>query len=177
MIVCFFRSKYEIDKVNQNTENLFEQLQSVLKHWESWLTLESLDTEKLKVWQDWDLHFRASKTFGQEIAKLPRYPFNRVLYVNLIYPIKFSTEEKVGCFIVGLTRLRSDLESHNRSYWDKLTFSLKDSIAQDVVKLQIYVDTSTATLNRQPVTMEQIGEADASHANILRNRPEVLLKK
>ncbi|GJQ81470.1 btv [Trypoxylus dichotomus] len=149
------RSKYEIDKVNQNTDNLFEQLQSVLKHWESWLTLESLDNSKLTVWQDWDLHFRASKTFGQEIAKLP------------------STEEKVGCFIVGLVRLRNDLESHNRSYWDKLILSLKDSIAEDVVKLQIYVDSSTATLNRQPVTMEQIGEADASHANILRDRPQM----
>lgn len=65
------------------------------------------------------------------------------------------------------------MESHNRSYWDKLTVSLKDAIAEDVVKLQIYVDSTTATLNRQPVTMEQIGEADASHANILRDRPQV----
>nr|XP_022905741.1 cytoplasmic dynein 2 heavy chain 1 [Onthophagus taurus] len=149
------RSKYEIDKVNKNTEELFDQLKSVSNHWKSWLTLENLDTTKLNVWQDWDIHFRASKVFGQEIAKLP------------------STEERVGCFIIGLSRLRNDFESHNRSYWDTLRVSLKDSIAQDVVKLQIYVDNSTTTLNKQLVTVEEIGEADASHANILRTRSEM----
>ncbi|KAJ8926453.1 hypothetical protein NQ314_021242 [Rhamnusium bicolor] len=67
------------------------------------------------------------------------------------------TEERVGCFLIGLSRLRSDLESHNRSYWDQLVFSLKDSIAQDIVKLQNYVDPSTAALTKQPVTIEEVG--------------------
>lgn len=87
--------------------------------------------------------------------------------------LNFSAEERVGCFIIGLSWLRSDLESHNRSYWSQLVLSLKDSIVQDVFKLQQYVDTSTATLNRQPLTLDQIGEADASHADVLRQKPEV----
>lgn len=84
----------------------------------------------------------------------------------------FSAEERVGCFIIGLLRLRSDLESHNRSYWDQLTSTLKDSIAQDVVKLQQYIDPSTSTLNK-PLSLEQIEEADSTHADILRQNPEV----
>ncbi|XP_018579489.1 cytoplasmic dynein 2 heavy chain 1 [Anoplophora glabripennis] len=149
------RNSTILDNASKHTENLFEQLQAVMKHWQSWLQLEALDTNKLTTWQHWDLHFRASKTFGQEIAKLP------------------STEERVGCFLIGLSRLRSDLESHNRSYWDQLVFSLKDSIAQDIVKLQNYVDPSTAALTRQPVTMEEVGESGITHANILKQAPEM----
>ena len=67
------RSQKDLEKVNKHTEDLFEQLGNVLKHWQSWLQLDSLDVSKLTSWQHWDLHFRASKTFGQEIAKLPRY--------------------------------------------------------------------------------------------------------
>lgn len=95
-------------------------------------------------------------------------------YVCKILPLGYtSTEERVGCFIIGLSRLRSDLESHNRSYWDRLLSSLKDSIAVDVVKLQQYVDESTGVLNRQPLTMEQIGETDVSYTNVLKDKPEV----
>lgn len=84
-----------------------------------------------------------------------------------------SKEERVGCFIVCLSSLRSDLESHNRSYWSQLVASLQDSIAQDVVKLQQYVNNSTASLTKQPLTMEQIGEAHASHNDIMKQMPEV----
>ncbi|KAJ3658119.1 hypothetical protein Zmor_009877 [Zophobas morio] len=126
------RSQKDLEKVNKHTEDLFKQLGN-----------------------HWDLHFRASKTFEQEIAKLP------------------STEERVGCFLIGLSRLRSDLESHNRNYWDQLVLSLKESIAQDVVKLQNYVDPSTAILTKQPVTLEEVGESGAAHANILKQRSQV----
>lgn len=75
--------------------------------------------------------------------------------------------------MIGLSRLRSDLESHNRSYWDQLVYSLKDSIAEDVVKLQNYIDPSTAALTKQPVTMEEIGESGFSYSNITAAHAEV----
>lgn len=78
----------------------------------------------------------------------------------------------MGCFIIGLSRLRSDLESHNRSYWDQLASSLKDSVAADVVKLQDFIDMSTATLNK-PISFDQIDESDVSHAKILQLVPEM----
>lgn len=92
----------------------------------------------------------------------------------MLYCLFFcSTEEKVGCFIIGLSRLRSDLESHNRSYWDQLVLSLKDSIAEDVVKLQLFIDSSTATLTKHPASMEQLGEHDMFYADISKTVPEV----
>nr|CAI5869007.1 unnamed protein product [Callosobruchus analis] len=75
--------------------------------------------------------------------------------------------------VISLSRLRSDLESHNRSYWDQLIYSLKDSIAQDVVKLQDYINHSTSALTRQPLTIEEIGESGVVHENILKEAPLV----
>ncbi|GLV36076.1 beethoven [Carabus blaptoides fortunei] len=144
-------------QTEKRTEELFIKLGSVLEHWQSWLSLGKLDTSQLSTWQHWDLNFRASKTFGQEIAKFP------------------STEERVGCFVISLSCLRTDLESHNRSYWSHLISSLQDSIAQDVVRLQQYVNTSTSILTKQPVTMEQIGQAHISHSDILKQMPEMTL--
>ncbi|KAK5644080.1 hypothetical protein RI129_007925 [Pyrocoelia pectoralis] len=148
-------NQHALETVNEHRDEIIEQLNGVVKHWQSWLTLGALDVSQLTTWEHWELHFRASKTFGQEIAKLP------------------STEERVGCFIVGLSWLRSDLESHNRTYWSQLSLSLKDSIAQDVFKLQEYVDTSTATLNKQPLTVDQIGESDASYSDILHQKSQM----
>lgn len=67
------RNEDELKKVSKKTNEVFEQLHGVINHWSSWLSLDSLDTSKLTKWQDWDLNFRASKAFGQEIAKLPRW--------------------------------------------------------------------------------------------------------
>ncbi|XP_044749353.1 cytoplasmic dynein 2 heavy chain 1 [Coccinella septempunctata] len=149
------RNKTQLDKTTYHMVGLFNQLQEVIKYWQSWLQIGELDVSKLTMWQHWDLHFKLSKTFGQEIAKLP------------------STEEKVGCFVVGLSRLRSDLESHNRSYWDQLASSLKNSIAQDVVALQNFIDPATATLTKQSVTLEEIAESGAMHIHILKQVPEM----
>lgn len=66
------RNKIELSKVGKKTDEIFEQLHGVINHWRSWLSFGALDTTKLTKWQDWDLNFRASKAFGQEIAKLPR---------------------------------------------------------------------------------------------------------
>uniref|UniRef100_A0AAR5P8V1 Dynein heavy chain linker domain-containing protein n=1 Tax=Dendroctonus ponderosae TaxID=77166 RepID=A0AAR5P8V1_DENPD len=142
------RNEAVLENVSKQKKELFEQLDAVIKHWQSWLQFEPLDEKKLTSWEHWDLHFRASKTFGQEIAKLP------------------SAEERVGCFLIGLSRMRSDLESHNRSYWDQLVYSLKDSIAEDVVKLQNFIDPSTAALTKQPVSLEEIGESGFNYSSI-----------
>lgn len=65
------------------------------------------------------------------------------------------------------------MESHNRSYWDQLVYSLKDSIAEDVVKLQNFIDPSTAALTKQPVSLEEIGESGFNYSNITETHQEV----
>ncbi|CAH0554579.1 unnamed protein product [Brassicogethes aeneus] len=153
--IIYVKNKEALDGVSKHTDELFGQLQSVMIHWKSWIQLEDLDINKLTKSQHWDLHFRSSKIFGQEVAKLP------------------NTEEKLGCIIVGLSRLRLDLELHNRNYWDQLVYSLKDSIAHDVVKLQNFVDPATSALTRQSVTVEELADIGVSHGQILKDLPEM----
>lgn len=149
------KNQDQLVKVNKHTATVVEQLETVLKHWQSWLQLDFSDISSLTDWQHWDMHFRASKTFGQEIAKFS------------------DTEEKVECFIIGLSRLRSDLELYNRSYWDQLVVSLKESITNDVVKLQTYVDSSTAFFNKQPVTLEEVCNSGVFYDDIIKQSVEV----
>lgn len=59
-------------EVEKHTKELLERLDGVIEHWQAWTSLGTLDTTKLITWEHWDLNFRASKTFGQEVAKLPR---------------------------------------------------------------------------------------------------------
>lgn len=66
------RNKTQLDKTTYHMVGLFNQLQEVIKYWQSWLQIGDLDVSKLTMWQHWDLHYKLSKTFGQEIAKLPR---------------------------------------------------------------------------------------------------------
>lgn len=56
-------------------QELLDQLESVLKEWESKVALGLVDMEKLiqeniKTAHDWESNFRSSKSWGQEIAKL-----------------------------------------------------------------------------------------------------------
>lgn len=68
-----FRCAGAIEKVTASADEVFEQLRSVMKHWESWAVIDNSKDLNLSSWQQWDLQFLASKSFGQEIAKLPRY--------------------------------------------------------------------------------------------------------
>jgi dynein heavy chain 2 len=55
---------------------LFGRLNAVKDRWLQWVALGSVDLDRLAdkylhTSEDWDLNFRASKTWSQEIAKLP----------------------------------------------------------------------------------------------------------
>lgn len=53
--------------------------------------------------------------------------------------------------------------------------SLKDSIAEDMVKLQQYIDSTVSTLTKHPATVEEIFEKDASYASISTSTVEVCI--
>lgn len=56
---------------------MFERLEKICDEWRDWVALgatdmDSLARQYLTTAEDWDSNFRASKTWGQEIAKLIR---------------------------------------------------------------------------------------------------------
>lgn len=72
-----------------------------------------------------------------------------------------------------MLRLRSDLEFHNRCYWDQLVCALKKSINEDVLKLQQYIDMTTLTLTAYPKTIDEIFEMNTSYTGVVITTKEV----
>uniref|UniRef100_A0A8D8QIW2 Cytoplasmic dynein 2 heavy chain 1 n=2 Tax=Cacopsylla melanoneura TaxID=428564 RepID=A0A8D8QIW2_9HEMI len=152
-------SKFAV--VFKRAEDLFNKLIEIKHQWEDRVALGSVDfehiiRENLNVASDWDLNFRASKTWGQEIAKLS------------------CSEEKVECFLISFAPVRSEIELHNRRYWDSLAASLYYSIMRDVTILQNYIVQSKKSLERQPQTLDDIGEINAVHRKILETSKQMM---
>ncbi|KAI5737300.1 hypothetical protein M8J76_012015 [Diaphorina citri] len=147
--------------VFKRAEDLFNKLIEIKDQWEDRVALGNVDfehiiRENLSVASDWDLNFRASKTWGQEIAKLS------------------CAEEKVECFVISFAPVRSEIELHNRRYWDSLAASLYYSIMRDVTILQNYISESKKSLDRQPQTLDDIGEINAVHKKILETSKQMM---
>lgn len=88
MLTFLYRNAYRFADVFAKAEELFGRLEALRDRWIPWVALgaaplEQLVEEHLKLWQDWDNNFKASKTWGQQIAKLPRYN-SCVTYVDLL---------------------------------------------------------------------------------------------
>ncbi|XP_069679211.1 cytoplasmic dynein 2 heavy chain 1 isoform X2 [Periplaneta americana] len=155
------RNAHRFGHLFVKAEELFGRLDAVKDRWLQWVALGSVDLDQLAeqylhTSEDWDRNFRASKTWSQEIAKLP------------------TTDEKIDCFSVSFLPVRAEIELHNRRYWDTVVSSLQSSIVRDVSAIEKFTSESTELLSRQPQTVEEIGEANAKHAEIMKVSPEML---
>lgn len=75
---CVLRNAHRFADVFAKAEELFSRLEALRERWIPWVSLgaaplEQLVQEHLHSWQDWDNNFKASKNWGQQIAKLPRF--------------------------------------------------------------------------------------------------------
>jgi len=81
-IIVLIRNASKFTKLFSRAENLFERLEDILREWESRVALGSIDMEKqinetIKTAYDWEINFRSSKSWGQQIAK-----FNWLVFTN-----------------------------------------------------------------------------------------------
>lgn len=99
---------------------------------------------------------------------------SNLLVMYMIGCIHFwSTDEKIDCFSVSFLPVRAEIELHNRRYWDTVVSSLQSSIVRDVGIIEKFTTESTEILSRQPQTVDEIGEANAKHAEIMKTTPQV----
>lgn len=71
----FISNADQFQYVYENAENLFKKLLGLLDEWTDKVALGTIDLENLaknhiKLASDWDMNFRTSKAWGQEIAKI-----------------------------------------------------------------------------------------------------------
>ena len=153
------RNAFRYNKLFQAAEELFQRLESVKDKFEDWVALGSVDMDDLiqkrcKTSEDYDKNFRASKSKGQEIGRLP------------------STEEKIDCITVSFSAIRSEIEIINRRYWDALVSLLQHSIIKDCHNLNRFATESSEGLKRQPQTIEEVGESAARRNEIMAEMSE-----
>ncbi|KAF4526157.1 hypothetical protein B566_EDAN008193 [Ephemera danica] len=143
-------------------EELFGRLESLKTRFERWVALGSVDLEsmvqKLSSAEDWERNFRASKAWGQEIARLT------------------CLEEKLECFTVSFLPVRAEAEVHNRRYWDVLAGSLHSSVLSDVTSVESFAQEGTQVLRLQPHTAEEIGKVSRQHAQLLKTMPDMVAR-
>ncbi|CAH0388994.1 unnamed protein product [Bemisia tabaci] len=141
-------------------ETLFTKLFGVLDDWLEHVALGSVDLEQLvaqslHVAEDWDNNFKSSKAWGQEMSHL------------------ISCDKKFECFTVSCAPVLSEIELHNRRFWDVLTVSLQSSILRDVALVESFISESRLLLEKQPQSLLEIGDANASYVKIMNSSKEM----
>ncbi|KAE8745286.1 hypothetical protein FOCC_FOCC007971 [Frankliniella occidentalis] len=160
--VMIERNAHHFSDVFAKAEELFERLEALRERWIPWVALgaaplQQLVEQHLHSWQDWDNNFKASKNWGQQIAKLP------------------SSDEKLECFSISLAPVRAEIDLQNRHYWDTLTSSLQASIFSEVAAVEKFINDSTEALSKQPRSVDEIGEAKATYTEIFNKSSQMIV--
>ncbi|XP_046395709.1 cytoplasmic dynein 2 heavy chain 1 [Ischnura elegans] len=159
--VMIERNAHCFGKVFEKAEILLSKLESVKGKFSHWVALGTVDVdrlvrENLLTWQDWDMNFKASKAWEQQIAKLP------------------CNEERIECFCVNVLPVRADIEVHNRRFWDLLASSLQAAILHDAARVEQFANGAIEVLQHSSpsLKLEDVNMASARHAQILKEAPE-----
>ena len=155
------RNAHRFSHLFKKAEGLFSRLDTVKRRFVNWVALGSVDIDEyiqqnLKLPEDWDANFRASKHKAQEIGRLP------------------SADEKIDCISVSFAPVRNEIEILNRKYWDSLVSLLQRSIVKDIETIEKFATEAMETLRTQPQTVEEIGEANRKHEEYDKKTPEMM---
>ncbi|XP_074620352.1 cytoplasmic dynein 2 heavy chain 1-like [Acropora palmata] len=145
--------------VYKKAEDLFKRLVEVQDQFKDWVVLGTVDLEKLiethlQTVPDWERNFRALKGKGREAEKLP---------LNI----------KVDCISVSTTPVKSTIDDHIQQLFDALLTSLRRSITNEVQTIDTFLTSATEALSSRPQTVEEIGEANAKHAEFATEKIQI----
>lgn len=155
------RNQHRFVTLYEAGDEILKKLETVKQTWLPWVALGCVDidelcTKNLTTWEHWDANFKVCKHFSHGIAKLQK------------------TEEKLDCFVINLSPLRSDIEFISRRYWESLTYSLRASILEDIDVLQEYLTNALQVLQHIPFDEEGIIDASAKYERITSEHPKVI---
>ena len=93
-------------------------------------------------------------------------------FVNVVKYL-FSSEERIDCFVVNVTPVRSHIEYIARSFWETLSISLRSSILEDNSTLHEYITTALNVLQHIPNDESGIISASFKYEKIVEDLPRV----
>ncbi|KAK6172722.1 hypothetical protein SNE40_016326 [Patella caerulea] len=138
---------------------LFQRLWAVMDKFKDWVILGSLDLDRfveehLTELSDWEKNFKALKVRGRDAEKLP-------------------SQIKVDCITVNTTPVKAVIDDHIQRLFDALLNSLRRAITSEVGSIDTFLTTAMETLSKRPQTVEEIGEANAKHAEFNKTKTEI----
>ncbi|XP_077984893.1 cytoplasmic dynein 2 heavy chain 1-like [Glandiceps talaboti] len=146
--------------VYRKAEDLFTRLEAAKAKFKDWVVLGSLDLdqvveENLQTVPDWERNFRGLKARGRDAEKLP----------GVI---------KVDCITVSTTPVKAVIDDHIQRLFDALLLSLRKSISSHTTEIEKFVNDGMEALSTRPQTVEEIGLANAKHAELTAKKPEIM---
>ena len=144
------RNAHRFGPLFERANVLFDKLEKVKNRFKDLVALGSGNIEEMiisecKTAEDWDRHFKLSKSNGQDIGKIP------------------GTEEKIECMALSFQPLRVELEILNRRYWDLLVQTLSTSVISDANSIERFASDAIKDLHTQPQTVDEIAEAQRKY--------------
>ena len=82
---------------------------------------------------------------------------------------------KVYCVTVSTAPVKGTIDDHIQRLFDALLSSLRRSITESVTEIEKFLKEGMETLGTMPQTVEEIGNANAKHAELEAKKPEVSL--
>lgn len=145
--------------VYEKAESLFTRLSKVLDHYQNYVVLGMVDIEGLVADSlvqvaDWEYNFKLVKVKGREAEKLP----------NTI---------KVDCITVSMAPLKAAVDDQINRLFEALLTSLRKSIGKSVSEIEGFIDRGMEALSARPTTVEEIGQTNAVHAEIAKEKPAI----
>ncbi|XP_063970614.1 cytoplasmic dynein 2 heavy chain 1 [Lytechinus pictus] len=145
--------------VYKMAEVLFSKLDKAKDIFKDWVVLGSVDLDKLlethlHTVADWERNFKALKARGRDSEKLP-------------------SQVKVYCVTVSTAPVKGTIDDHIQRLFDSLLSSLRRSITESVSEIEKFLKDGMEALATMPQTVEEIGNANAKHAELEAKKPEM----
>ncbi|KAJ8280434.1 hypothetical protein GJAV_G00054510 [Gymnothorax javanicus] len=141
-------------------EDLFSRLLLVQEKFKEWVVLgqvglDALVERNVHTVQDWERNFKALKARGKESERLP-------------------SSEKVDCITVNCDPVKAVIDDLIQRLFDALLLSLRKSIHAHIQDIDTFVAGAMETLSTRPESIDEIGEANIKHGELLERKPSIL---
>ena len=85
----------------------------------------------------------------------------------------FNSQIKIDCITVNTTPVKGVIDDHIQRLFDALLNSLRKSISSEVNTIDTFLKEAMETLSQRPQSVEEIGTANAKHAEFMKTKKEV----
>jgi dynein heavy chain 2 len=145
--------------VYSKADSLFQRLGRALTHFKDHVVLGTIDLDELVETAvtdvaDFEANFKAVKAKGRESEKLP----------SVI---------RVDCVTVSTAPVKAAIDDQLQRLFEALLLGLRKAVGKHVAEIDEFLDRGLEALSARPETISEIGNTNALHAQITKEKPTV----